>query len=400
MKLIDEIREFLTGNGFECSVQMRGGLDVLCISTLDGHCERMILPLEIAASSYEEAVRQSEAVSGSIGAIISSHEGYPLIVTRDRWNLRREMMEKRILAHLEVFSPIYARNCEIRRIDKAVAREFLERTHSYGHASCRYCYGMFLRRHTGHIAEGRSFAGAQDDNGRGAQGDNRRGAQEDNGRGAQGGDMAPGGKIVPGTLVAVATFSNARKWIKGDRTVRSYEWTRYASLPQARISGGMGRLLKHFIKEVRPDDIMTYADLEWSEGDVYMRLGFTPEGRKDPVMFTIDEDWRRTAVRIGQRIATAPAELRNDIDETHDAMEPTMKTTPDVMAPAMRGIQNANDLTTREAKDFKGLTTKETQDVKGLTTRGTPDVIASGARQSYFRNFGSNKFRLKLTDYE
>ena len=28
------------------------------------------------------------------------------------------------------------------------------------------------------------------------------------------------------TLVAVAAFSNARKWIKGDKTIRSYEWTR------------------------------------------------------------------------------------------------------------------------------------------------------------------------------
>ena len=294
MKLINEIREFLTGNGFECSVQMRGGLDVLCIATLDGRHDRVILPLEISAASPQEADHQAEDAYGSI-RMISSYDGeYPMIVTQDRWNFQREMMERRILAHLEVFSPIYARNCEIRRIDKTVAREFLEKTHSYGHAACRYCYGMFLRRHTGQMT----------------------------------------GDIVPGTLVAVATFSNARKWIKGDRTVKSYEWTRYASLPEARISGGMGRLLKHFIKEVRPDDIMTYADLEWSEGDVYMRLGFTPEGRKDPVMFTIDDNWQRLPVK------------------------------------------------------------------PGMTDGSHTGVIAGLTGNLYFRNFGSNKFRLKLTDYE
>ena len=340
ISLTSEVSNFLNEYGFEFSVQIRSSFDVLLVTVPGSRQTRAILPLEIISGSSEEAGEKTELAWRSIEAVISQDGEYPLIVTRDRWNRQKDMMQKRILAHLEVFSPIYARNCEIRRIDKAVAREFLDKAHSYGHATCRYCYGMFLKRHTGHIAEGRSITGTQDDNGR---------SVHDR-------DMVSGRDIVPGTLVAVATFSNARKWLKGDRTVRSYEWTRYACLPQARISGGMGRLLKHFIKEVRPDDIMTYADLEWSEGDVYMRLGFTPEGRKDPVMFTIDEDWRRTAVRIGQRVATAPEELRNDIGETHDA--------------------------------------------KGLTTRGTQDVITSGERQSYFRNFGSNKFRLKLTDYE
>ena len=41
---------------------------------------------------------------------------------------------------------------------------------------------------------------------------------------------------------------------------------------------------------------MTYADLEWSRGDVYEALGFELEGRKGPVMFAIDcNTWQRTA---------------------------------------------------------------------------------------------------------
>lgn len=310
--LIEEIGTFLSSHGFECSFQMRDGIGVLCITTLDGQHERVILPLGISAKSPDEAARHAEEAAGSIRMINFCDGEYPLVVTQDRWNRQREMMEMRILAHLELFSPVYARNCEIRRIDKAVAREFLERTHSYGHAACRYCYGMFLKRHTGHIAEGISQTGTQDDDG----------------------DSALSRDIVPGTLVAVATFSNARKWIKGDRTVRSYEWTRYASLPQARISGGMGRFLKHFIKEVHPDDIMTYADLEWSKGDVYMRLGFAPEGQKAPVMFEVDGQWKRSPVK------------------------------PELWEGVHKGV----------------------------------DAYSAG--NLYFRNFGSNKFRLKLTDYE
>ena len=97
--------------------------------------------------------------------------------------------------------------------------------------------------------------------------------------------------------MAVATFSNARKWIKGEKVIRSYEWTRYASLPELRISGGMGKLLKAFIQDVHPDDIMSYADLEWSEGKVYEQLGFSLDGEKGPVTFYIDSGYRRLPLK-------------------------------------------------------------------------------------------------------
>jgi hypothetical protein len=60
----------------------------------------------------------------------------------------------------------------------------------------------------------------------------------------------------------------------------------------------MGKLLKTFILEVQPDDIMSYADLEWSQGDVYKTLGFNEELPKDPVSFEIDpQTWERRAIR-------------------------------------------------------------------------------------------------------
>ena len=92
-----------------------------------------------------------------------------------------------------------------------------------------------------------------------------------------------------GQLIAVATFSNARKWIKEGKEIRSYEWVRYASLPDLRVSGGMGRLLKTFINEVQPDDIMSYADLEWSEGRAYKALGFMEDAAKDPAAIYLTE---------------------------------------------------------------------------------------------------------------
>lgn len=148
-----------------------------------------------------------------------------------------EVADKRLLAHNNVFVSIYARNCEVRKIEKDTAKAFLDSYHDLGDTGSRYRYGLFVRR-KGHSS------------------------------------------LECGTMVAVATFSAARKWVKGERTVRSCEWVRYASLPDVRIAGGMGKILEAFIEEVHPDDVMSYADSQWSDGDVYRKLGFTEEEPK------------------------------------------------------------------------------------------------------------------------
>ena len=274
--IICDISEFLRENGFDCVVEPRGEMTVLWAELLDETlteasgekparsmntkpARRCIVPWPVVAGSPEEAQEQAQRVAELLREL--SAEGYrPIIITEDRWRRQPEMMRARLLAHLEVFIPMFARNCEVRKIDKETAAAFLNENHSYGDAACRYRYGLYLKRYTGK-------------------------------RGESG--------VTPGTLVAVATFSNARKWQKGEKTIRSYEWTRYASLPGVRISGGMGKVLKAFIKEIQPDDIMSYADLEWSEGAVYEQLGFRLEGRKAPVAFEVDGSWGRSPVKPG-----------------------------------------------------------------------------------------------------
>lgn len=248
--LREEIYDFLTANGFRHSAGEVCGMLIIRVEIKDGS-QRMILPVEITAMTLEEAEKQSSGLRSSIEEIVRTSGQAPVVITEDRWTAQKEMTGKRLLAHLETFFPIYARNCEVRRIEKAEAEAFLKENHSYGDAACRYRYGLFFKRHTGQRASG---------------------------------------LIQPGTLVAVAEFSNARKWKKGDKVIRSYEWTRYASLPDVRINGGMGKVLKHFIREVQPDDIMSYADLEWSEGRVYEQLGFSLEGHKEAVTFMIDRE--------------------------------------------------------------------------------------------------------------
>ncbi len=133
--------------------------------------------------------------------------------------------------------------------------EFLEDNHSYGDASCKYRYGLFVYRYSGKENK-KDFCGEH--------------------------------PYPVETLVAVSEFSNARKWKKADETSLSYEWIRDASLPGVRVVGGMGKMLSAFLEEVCPDDLMSYADLEWSDGRAYKELGFEEDGYKEPVDFWVD----------------------------------------------------------------------------------------------------------------
>ena len=74
----------------------------------------------------------------------------------------------------------------------------------------------------------------------------------------------------------------------------SYEWVRYASLPDVRVVGGMGRLFKAFLEDIegggnleRPFEVMTYSDTEWSSGNVYEKLGFKLVQERKPVEFYV-----------------------------------------------------------------------------------------------------------------
>ena len=131
---------------------------------------------------------------------------------------------------------VFARNCSVRRIDGNQASVFLNANHFLGACSARYYYGLFVNRTTGE------------------------------------GELA----CPTGTLVAVGSFSNGRRFRDGHL---SYEWIRYASLQNLRVMGGMSKILNHFIEEIKPDDIMTYVDTSRSDGSAYTALGFKTESR-------------------------------------------------------------------------------------------------------------------------
>jgi len=261
MEFIDEIRQLLAESGKTFEEKICG--EITAFSESGGSFSVIAVP--ITETSPGAAERKSLVVKEFAATVPN-----PAIIAEDTWISRGIAVKARLKAHLGMFARIYARNCEVRRIDKVTAAGFLSENHSYGDASCRYRYGLYTRRVTG-------------------------GAEK---------------KLAPGTLVAVAEFSSARHLEIGGRTVASYEWVRYASKSWIRVNGGMGKMLQAFIDDVHPDDVMSYADLEWSEGGVYKSLGFVDEGLREPVTFAIDPIfWERTP--LSRAADSAPLYYRN-----------------------------------------------------------------------------------------
>lgn len=129
---------------------------------------------------------------------------------------------------------VFARNCSIQRLDKQRAAEFLTQHHALGACKARYHYGIFVERTSGKN------------------------------------ELA----LPQGTLVAVGSFSNARRFQNGHR---SFEWMRYCSLSELRVVGGLSLVLCQFRREHSPDDVMTYIDLSCSDGESFIKLGFEKE---------------------------------------------------------------------------------------------------------------------------
>lgn len=253
---IEEISDLFTGNRIGFHIEDHNGIRVFRALGKDSNGISRntvtIIPVPLTARNIEEAAWQSTAVRD----VIRKYNG-AITVVQDRWQTSRKTISYRLLAHLGIFRGIFARDCEVRKISRAEADRFLEQCHSYGGAKSRYCYGIFLKRDRVRLNNTTDSALTA---------------------------------VTQGTMVAAAEFSNARRWIKSDKEIRSYEWIRYASIPDVRINGGMGKVMKHFIADVHPDDIMSYADLEWSDGQAYTRMGFVLEGEKSPVTFMIDTE--------------------------------------------------------------------------------------------------------------
>ena len=217
-------------------------------------------PLQIALISLDDWTSNAEKLT----ALLAYHkkqqdlrnEGFnSVILWEDVWRSKIDIVKSRIASLLGISKTIPARLTRAGRVDKKLAHEFLDRNHMQGNPSSKFRYGLFLPR--------RYFR------------------------------VLPDGFPSPSLdstdlLVAVATFSAPRIFSHDDRPHRSYELIRFANLLDITVVGGFDKLIKYFINDIKPDDIMTYADLEWSDGMSYQKLGFHYVSDKEPMEIFLD----------------------------------------------------------------------------------------------------------------
>jgi len=156
----------------------------------------------------------------------------------DVWNTQQALVKMRIEALFGRSDRVFARHTAVQRIDKPLLQHFMQHNHLHGSPQARYKYGLFYRD----------------------------------------------------TLLAAASFSACRRMPRQGAWHNSYELVRFANLASCTVVGGLSKLLAQFIREVRPDDIMTYADRDWSVGKSYDTLGFTFLENTRPQAFLIHPD--------------------------------------------------------------------------------------------------------------
>jgi len=88
--------------------------------------------------------------------------------------------------------------------------------------------------------------------------------------------------------VAVATFSNKRKMTRQGPDYTSAELIRFATKDGITVTGGLSKLIKHYLKLLAPNDLMSYADRDWSLGKSYLSAGFKLKAITPPSKLYLD----------------------------------------------------------------------------------------------------------------
>jgi hypothetical protein len=143
-------------------------------------------------------------------------------IWEDDWFYKKDILESQIKNWLNLTEyKIFARKCEIRNVlDNKLIRKFLDDNHIQGHVASNIKIGLFY--------------------------DNE--------------------------LVSLMTFDKN----EGRKKMPTDEWnlSRFCNKTNTNIIGAASKLLNYFIKEHKPVRIISFADKEWSDGNLYFKLGF------------------------------------------------------------------------------------------------------------------------------
>jgi hypothetical protein len=152
-------------------------------------------------------------------------------IWEDDWDNKRDIIKSQVLNILNISkNRIFARKCQvIEVIDKKTTKDFLNKNHIQGNVNSLIKLGLYYN----------------------------------------------------GELVSIMTFDH----FEGRKKMKDDEWnlSRFCNKLDASVVGGASKLLKYFIRNYTPKRIISYADRDWSTGNLYDKLGFNliSQGKPD-----------------------------------------------------------------------------------------------------------------------
>ncbi len=204
---------FLSLKRFDIDVQIIEDKDCLLYALNTGKLVLNLIDLN-TGSSADEFIKIQESFRIDKKQLVHLWE--------DVWSTRKTQVMARIASMLGKNVCIHGRKTEIVSITQPEADQFMNQNHLQLSVAARYKYAL----------------------------------------------------IVGAEIQAVACFSGLRKMKDRKTEHRSAELVRFANLCGHTVTGGFTKLLRHFIKLHTPDDIMSYADKDWSLGFSYEKAGF------------------------------------------------------------------------------------------------------------------------------
>lgn len=171
-------------------------------------------------------------------------KGIQLIqIFEDEWNNKKEILISMLKHKLgeDNSKKIYGRKCEIKEIDFSTKNKFLDENHIQGKDTSKIKLGAFYNNE----------------------------------------------------LVALMTFSNGNISRGGNPSdFEKWELSRFCTKNNYNVIGIAGKLLEYFKRNYIWKEIYTYADLRFSNGNMYKVLGFEFEKQNSPSYFYIKGEHR------------------------------------------------------------------------------------------------------------
>lgn len=163
------------------------------------------------------------------------------------WIHRQEILKSMILSQIgKSESHIYARQTNIQEVNSTDAARFLQDNHLQGAASGKVRLGLY--------------------------------------KGEE--------------LISLMVFSSLRNATGQESKQGSWELLRFYNKLNTSVVGGASKLFKHFLQVYSPEYILSYANRDWSRGNLYTQLGMTETQATPPGYCYVKSNYKFSRVQF------------------------------------------------------------------------------------------------------